>query len=322
LATIKAKILVIDDEEDFLSLSEKFLKMEYPNFKITKTLSGKNALELLRQKKFDVIVSDYQMPEMDGLTVLNFIRSDFLLINNTTPFIIFTGKGREEVVIKAMNLGADYYVVKGDDLASQYVQLSSIIKKSLELSDLKTENVKTLEQQVEFFHSIFQRNPDPSILWEYQSDGQIILKDFNSASIKYSKGSISDFKGNSLENFYEDDPDVYIKVREILESDKWITERYDKVRKLTTTGEIRTGGFDIVRVSDNIVMTIANDTTYFTKIIHGLEKDLTEYHTMLDKTKVNLLAYKDNIKSTINDDSHIIEKLDKIIEDLNRFLIK
>jgi len=52
---------------------------------------------------FDAIVSDFQMPEMNGITLLREIRS-----TSDIPFILFTGKGREEVVIDAINNGADF----------------------------------------------------------------------------------------------------------------------------------------------------------------------------------------------------------------------
>ena len=58
---------------------------------------------------YDAIISDYQIPDMDGIEFLKKVRSS----GNSIPFIIFTGKGREEVVIEALNAGADFYLQKG-----------------------------------------------------------------------------------------------------------------------------------------------------------------------------------------------------------------
>jgi len=63
------------------------------------------ALSVLEGKRYDGIISDYQMPDVDGLDFLLYVRENF----GEIPFILFTGRGREEVVISALNRGADYY---------------------------------------------------------------------------------------------------------------------------------------------------------------------------------------------------------------------
>ena len=60
---------------------------------------------------YEVIVSDYQMPGMNGIEFLKRLRSQLGHI----PFILFTGRGREEVAIEALNCGADFYLQKGGD---------------------------------------------------------------------------------------------------------------------------------------------------------------------------------------------------------------
>jgi len=86
--------------------------------------SAKEAFLLLQKKKYDVIVSDYEMPVTDGIVFLKQLRGE----GNTTPFIIFSGKGREEVVIEALNNGADFYIQKGGDPKAQFVELKNQIQ--------------------------------------------------------------------------------------------------------------------------------------------------------------------------------------------------
>jgi PAS domain S-box-containing protein len=110
-------VLYVDDEADLLELGKLFLEQDGV-FAVTTIESGNRALELLREITFDAIVSDFQMPEMDGISLLHQIRS-----TTDTPFILFTGKGREEVVIEAINNGADFYLQKGGDPAAQFAEL-------------------------------------------------------------------------------------------------------------------------------------------------------------------------------------------------------
>jgi PAS domain S-box-containing protein len=77
---------------------------------------------------YDAIISDYQMPEMDGIKFLKQIRSS----GNSIPFILFTGRGREEVVIEAINSGADFYLQKGGDPNAQFAELSYKLKIAVE----------------------------------------------------------------------------------------------------------------------------------------------------------------------------------------------
>ena len=87
------KILHIDDERDFLEISKMVLsKISTHNIHIESTSDPINSLQLLKQNHYDLIISDYQMPNLNGLDLLKIIRSH----NNSIPFIIFTGRGRKE----------------------------------------------------------------------------------------------------------------------------------------------------------------------------------------------------------------------------------
>ena len=101
-------LLYVDDEPGLLEIGKLFLEVN-GDFSVTTINSASAALDLLKEENFAAIISDYQMPEMNGITFLKKLKAS----GNTTPFIIFTGKGREEVVIEALNEGADFYLQKG-----------------------------------------------------------------------------------------------------------------------------------------------------------------------------------------------------------------
>src|SRR5271157_543881 len=117
------KVLSVDDEPQLLEISKAFLE-NLNGFDVETSPSAKEAIKRMRKTAFDAIVSDYQMPETDGIELLKSIR----LCNDPIPFILFTGKGREDVVIEALNSGADYYLQKGGDPKAQFTELASMIE--------------------------------------------------------------------------------------------------------------------------------------------------------------------------------------------------
>lgn len=98
-------VLYIDDEEALLDVGKAFLELS-GDMIVDTTTSVKGAWALMAEKRYDAIISDYQMPEMNGIEFLKMLRSQ----GNGIPFVLFTGKGREEVVIEALNSGADFYM--------------------------------------------------------------------------------------------------------------------------------------------------------------------------------------------------------------------
>ncbi|MCG3218977.1 MAG: response regulator, partial [Candidatus Heimdallarchaeota archaeon] len=118
------EILCVDDEEALLNLTKQYLERANPNFVITTCTSAREGLQLLKDKKYDVIISDYQMPDIDGLDFLKMFKSKGF----TIPFIIFTGRGKEKVAMEALNLGASRYIQKQGSPQVIYEYLSLAIQ--------------------------------------------------------------------------------------------------------------------------------------------------------------------------------------------------
>ena len=119
------RALLVDDDAAYLEVLRFFLEREGSIESETAT-SAREALDMLSKKEYDAIVSDYLMPDMDGLELLKIIR----LQGKDVPFIMLTGRGREDVAIQAINSGADFYIQKGGDPKAQYADLSNMIKRS------------------------------------------------------------------------------------------------------------------------------------------------------------------------------------------------
>ena len=115
------RVLIVDDEPAFLEIEQEHLSMN--GLAATACESASEAISELRSGDYDIVVSDYQMPEVDGIELLKILRKDGCDVG----FILFTGKGREDVAINALNEGANYYIQKGADMQSQFALLAKII---------------------------------------------------------------------------------------------------------------------------------------------------------------------------------------------------
>ncbi len=117
------QVLFIDDDPWLLNIAQLYLE-KTGIMKITPISDVREAMDLLSVTSFDAIVSDYHMPNMDGIGLLTRLKES----GDTTPYIIYTGKGREEVVIEALNKGADFYIQKSGNPRSEFTELASKIQ--------------------------------------------------------------------------------------------------------------------------------------------------------------------------------------------------
>lgn len=102
-------VLVVDDDVALLEAMRAFLcRVRKADVRVART--SREGLSILSTSRFDAIVLDYDMPEIDGLAFLKILRSR----GDTTPVIFFTGVGKEHAAIEALNYGADFFVKKGD----------------------------------------------------------------------------------------------------------------------------------------------------------------------------------------------------------------
>ncbi|MDF0589996.1 PAS domain S-box protein [Candidatus Methanocrinis natronophilus] len=121
------RVLLVDDDPTVLEVTRIFLERS-GDILMETTLSAADALSRLKDDGdlFEVIISDYAMPEMDGISFLKEVRS----LGLELPFILFTGKSREEVVIEALNSGADYYLQKGGDPKVLFAELTHQVRQA------------------------------------------------------------------------------------------------------------------------------------------------------------------------------------------------
>jgi len=134
-------VLYVDDEPALLDVGKFFLERS-GTFSVTTMKSAEEALASPALSAFDAIVADYQMTGMDGIAFLKTVREKY----GDLPFVIFTGRGREEVVIEAVNAGVDYYVQKGGDPVAQFTDLEHKIGLAIERHQTRAELRAAYEQ--------------------------------------------------------------------------------------------------------------------------------------------------------------------------------
>ncbi|MGB9959758.1 MAG: PAS domain S-box protein [Candidatus Bathyarchaeales archaeon] len=175
------RVLHVDDEASFLSVAKECLEI-LGAFEVDTALSVEEAVKKMKRKEYDVIVCDYQMPGKDGLQFLEELRKN----GNFIPFILFTGKGGEEVAIKGMNLSADGYISKNGDPETVYCELAYGIVEAV--SRRKAEGI---------FQTLFENTGTAMCILEEDKTISMVNKKFEELS-GYSK---EELKGKKWTEF-------------------------------------------------------------------------------------------------------------------------
>ena len=133
-------VLHVDDEPDFTEMAAEFLTREDDRIEVVTAADARDGLTMLEAEPVDCVVSDYDMPGMDGLAFLERVRER----NDTIPFVLFTGKGSEAVASRAFSAGATDYLQKttGTD---QYAILANRVTKYVERARAQRERDRRLE---------------------------------------------------------------------------------------------------------------------------------------------------------------------------------
>ena len=117
----KKKILLVDDEPDFVELIKK--RLELNNYEVIASANGKEALAKLQVEQFDAVLLDIMMPEVDGLSALKAIRRQ----NKSLPVFMLTAYSEEGRFKQANKLGASGYIIKTSDLQKEIENITGIL---------------------------------------------------------------------------------------------------------------------------------------------------------------------------------------------------
>ena len=130
------KILIIDDQDPIRRVLREILENE--KYQVDDAANGPTGLEMIKEQEYDVILCDIKMPDMDGIEVLEHVKS-----TSDTPVIMISGHGSTPTVVEAMKKGAFEFIDKPPDLN----RLLIIVRNALDKRNLSVEN-KALKKAV------------------------------------------------------------------------------------------------------------------------------------------------------------------------------
>ena len=124
-----SKLLVVDDEEKIRSMIRKYA--EFEGYQIVEAKNGFEAVEKAKNQKFDLIIMDIMMPELDGFSACTEIRKN----DKRVPIIMLSARGEEYDKTHGFDLGIDDYVVKPFSVKELMMRIAAILKRTNQTGD-------------------------------------------------------------------------------------------------------------------------------------------------------------------------------------------
>jgi PAS domain S-box-containing protein len=270
------RVLHVDDESSLLRIAKQCLEMQ-GSFLVDTASSVEEASEKLKKETYDAVVCDYKMPGKDGLEFLKELRQS----GNTIPFLIFTGKGREEVAIRALNLGADQYLYKSGDPETVYCELAYAIRRTAERKRAET----ALKALGEKYKRLFESAVEGILVNE--SDGKV--SSLNQAAAKIlGYSSPKELIGKPAVELYADPESRARLLQELME------KGYVKERELTWRKKDGT----LIEILASV--TVQKDEKGNMLRTEGIIRDITEKKRAEDALRESEEKYKDLFENAMD----------------------
>ncbi len=143
---MKPRILLVEDEKNILDALRLNLEME--NYEVEPAITGPQAVKKFKEQRFNLVILDVMIPEMNGFAVCEKIR----LENMDVPILFLTAKDAHEDKIKGFRMGADDYVTKPFNLDEVLMRVSVLVKHSMKgtKNELSTKTFKFGSNEINF----------------------------------------------------------------------------------------------------------------------------------------------------------------------------
>jgi len=267
------RVLHVDDEATHLEYAKTFLEMADEIFHIESVASPEKALRLLKSETYDCIVSDFQMSTMDGIELARRVRE-----TSNIPFILYTGRGSEEVAEAAFAVGIDDYIRKEID-PSHYRVLTRRIRIAVE----KHRAERALQRQLNEMQIIL--DSVPAIIFYKDKENRLVK--INQALIDSSGLSREELEGRDLVEIYPDLANDYW--RDDLEVMNTGLAKRGIVEPLETPGGVRWLATDKIPYRDEReeitgVIGFSIDITERKRMDEGLKASEERYRSLVENS--------------------------------------
>ncbi len=122
---MSAHIFVVEDEKPISDLLKYNLEKE--GFRVSSSENGEEALGIIKEKKPDLILLDWMLPDLSGIKICQFLKQDSVV--RDIPIIMLTAKGEEEDKVKGLNTGAEDYITKPFSFPELLARVKSILRR-------------------------------------------------------------------------------------------------------------------------------------------------------------------------------------------------
>lgn len=137
-------VLVVDDAAFIRDLIKKAMRDNYPSFKIHEAIDGRKAQSILKSNPIDLVLCDWEMPEMSGLELITWMREEERYAK--TPFMMITSRGERDHVIKAVTAGVSDYIGKPFTRDNFLNKVNKLLAKHLGLSSKEAQQASSQPQ--------------------------------------------------------------------------------------------------------------------------------------------------------------------------------
>jgi len=222
------RVLHVDDNQEFVEVASIVLERERDALSVETATSVEEGLDRLAESEFDCLVSDYDLVERTGIDFLQAVREEY----PDVPFILFTGKGSEEVAADAFSAGATDYIQKKGG-TSQYTVLANRIENLVTQYRARRRSERANRRR----HRTLERITDGFV----EMDAEFTITDVNTHAVELADTSREELVGTEVRELMVADSsdrflDAYsevlrtgdpqtVEARSDISPDRWIEER-------------------------------------------------------------------------------------------------
>lgn len=272
------KIIVIDDNPNDRLLVRKEIENNFTNPQITEINSLDKFHEIIKDKDFDIVITDYQLQWSTGTYILNQVKS----LYPDCPVIMYTATGSEEIAVEAMKNGLDDYILKSvkhiKKLPSSIVNVIDKIKNRIALRETQL----NLRKSEEKYRAIVGSVIDGVVT----IDRRGIIKDINKAALQILGYNLSELINKDLENIM---PKRYFGIHQMGIKEYIRTGTKKIIGKTIEIEAVKKGSIEFP-VELSVSEVLIGDEIHFTAIIKDttekkrIEKEILQLHSAIEQS--------------------------------------